>query len=201
MSTERNAKSKSLGLDSTCLRGKPISRREAMRRSLIGTAGLLLTDRLAPGALAAVTQPAAKTATPVKVKAKSVIQVFLWGGMSHNDTWDPKPDSGYDYMGPMKAIPTNVSGIQTGELFPELAKQADKYSLIRSMTHRDFGHDTAAYRMQTGHLPGERLSYPCLGSVFALFKSSTYKGLIPPFVVMTELAGRFSEAGFFAKQV
>ena len=48
---------------------------------------------------------------PLKVKAKSVIQIFLWGGMSHNDTWDPKPDSGRDYMGEFaKVIPTNVHG-------------------------------------------------------------------------------------------
>jgi len=197
MSTERNGKSKSLGLDTTGI-CKPVSRREAMRRSLIGTAGLWLTDRLAPGVLAAVTQPAAKAAAPaVKVKAKSVIQIFLWGGMSHNDTWDPKPDSGYDYTGALKtAIPTKADGIQLGELFPELAKQADKFSLIRSMTHRNFGHETAAYLMQTGHTPGERLAYPSVGAVFALSKNATYKGLIPPFVVMTQPAGRFSEAGF-----
>ena len=47
-------------------------------------------------------------------------------------------------------MPTNVDGIQLGELFPKLAKQADKYSLIRSMTHRNNGHETAAYLMQTG---------------------------------------------------
>jgi len=194
MSTERNGKTKSLGLSI----GKPVSRREAMRRGLIGTAGLWLTDRLAPGVLAAVTQPAAKAAAPtVKVKAKSVIQIFLWGGMSHNDTWDPKPDSGYDYTGALKtAIPTKADGMQLGELFPELAKQADKFSLIRSMTHRNFGHETAAYLMQTGHTPGERLAYPSVGAVFALSKNATYKGLIPPFVVMTQPAGRFSEAGF-----
>ena len=53
-------------------------------------------------------------------KAKSVIQIFLWGGMSHIDTWDPKPEAGREYMGEFaKAIPTNVDGIQIGELFPE----------------------------------------------------------------------------------
>jgi uncharacterized protein (DUF1501 family) len=175
-----------------------ISRREAVRRGLVGTAGLWLTERLMPGVKAAVTQPTAKTAaTAGKAKAKSVIQIFLWGGMSHNDTWDPKPDAGYEYTGPAKGvIPTKVDGMQLGEWFPELAKQADKYSLIRSMTHRNFGHETAAYLMQTGHTPGERLAYPSLGAVFAYFKSDTYKGIIPPFVVLTQPAGRFSEAGF-----
>jgi uncharacterized protein (DUF1501 family) len=134
---------------------------------------------------------------PIKAKAKSVIQIFLWGGMSHIDTWDPKPDAGYDYMGEFRtAIPTNVDGIQIGELFPRLAQQADKYSLIRSMTHRNNGHETAAYLMQTAHTPGERLAYPSVGAVFSHFKSPGYKGLIPPYVVLTQPQGRFSEEGF-----
>ncbi|MCX7824668.1 MAG: DUF1501 domain-containing protein, partial [Verrucomicrobiae bacterium] len=171
--------------------GKRITRREALRRGLYATAGLMVADRLAPNALAVATQPA-----PGKAKAKSVIQIFLWGGMSHNDTWDPKPESGYEYMGEFaKAIPTNVDGIQLGELFPMLAKQADKFSLIRSMTHRNNGHETAAYLMQTGHTPGERLAYPSIGAVFALFKKE-YKGIIPPYVVLTQAQGRFSEEGF-----
>jgi len=126
-----------------------------------------------------------------------VIQIFLWGGMSHNDTWDPKPESGAEYMGEFsKVIDTNVPGIRLGELFPYLAKQADKFSLIRSMTHRNNGHETAAYLMQTGHQPGERVTYPSVGAVFALFKGRDYKGLIPPYVVLTQAAGRFSEEGF-----
>jgi hypothetical protein len=179
-----------------------VSRREAMRRGLCGAAGALLAERLGREALAAAAQPEKAPANPpakapAKVKAKSVIQIFLWGGMSHNDTWDPKPESGRDYMGELaKAIPTNVDGIQIGELFPLLAKQADKYCLIRSMTHRNNGHETAAYLMQTGHAPGERLAYPSVGAVFALFKGPGYKGLIPPYVVLTRPQGRFSEEGF-----
>lgn len=179
-----------------------MERRGVSRRRVLGgaiaTAGLYVLDRIAPYASAVGTPVPVKKAEPViKPKAKSVIQVFLWGGMSHNDTWDPKPDSGYDYTGALKtAIPTKVDGIQIGELFPEMAKQMDKFSIIRSMTHRNFGHETAAYLMQTGHTPGERLAYPSVGAVFALSKQASYKGLIPPFVVMTTLAGRFSEAGF-----
>ena len=180
-----------------------ISRREAIARGLGGAAGLLLADRVGLGALAAGEQPAKAPAPgPAKVKAKSVIQVFLWGGMSHNDTWDPKPESGYEYMGEFRtAIPTKVDGIQLGELFPNLAKQANKFSLIRSMTHRNNGHETAAYLMQTAHAPGERLAYPSVGAVFALLKSPTYKGLIPPYVVLTQPQGRFSEEGFLGPKL
>jgi len=179
--------------------GQGITRRETLQRGLYGAAGLMLAKGVG-SALAAETEagPAPKPApAQIKATAKSVIQIFLWGGMSHNDTWDPKPDSGRDYMGEFGAvIPTNVPGIQLGALFPELAKQADKYALIRSMTHGNNGHETAAYLMQTGHMPGERLAYPSIGAVFALFKSPGYKGLIPPYVVLTRAQGRFSEEGF-----
>jgi hypothetical protein len=173
-----------------------ISRREALRRGVYGASGLLLASRLGRNAWAGESQPAQAQAK-TSATAKSVIQVFLWGGMSHIDTWDPKPDAGNDYMGELaRVIPTNVDGIQLNALFPELAKQADKFSLIRSMTHRNNGHETAAYLMQTGHAPGERMAYPSIGAVFALFKKPSYKGIIPPYVVLTQPQGRFSEEGF-----
>ena len=163
-----------------------MSRRTALRYGLCGVGGLLTAGKL--GAEQLLKPPA---------KAKSVIQVFLWGGMSHIDTWDPKPDAGRDYMGDfMTVLPTNVDGIKIGQLFPRLAGQADKYSLIRSMTHGINSHETAAYYMQTGHTQGERLSYPSVGAVFAHFKSPGYTGLVPPYVVLTKPQGRFSEEGF-----
>jgi uncharacterized protein (DUF1501 family) len=180
----------------------PMSRRDALRVGLFSTAGLLVADGRVLGAPNAPPTVQALPVSPIKTKAKSVIQIFLWGGMSHNDTWDPKPDSGYDYMGEFRtAIPTNVDGIQLGELFPKLATQADKFSLIRSMTHRNNGHETAAYLMQTAHAPGERLAYPSVGAVFALFKSPKYKGMIPPYVVLTQPQGRFSEEGFLGPRL
>ena len=171
-----------------------ISRRQVLRRGLYGAGGAMLGSRMVTRALAGATAPAK---APMAVKAKSVIQIFLWGGMSHNDTWDPKPEQGRDYMGDfMDVVDTNVDGIRLGALFPKLARQADKYSLIRSMTHGINGHETAAYLMQTGHTQGERLAYPSVGAVFQHFKGPGYKGLIPPYVVLTKAQGRFSEEGF-----
>ncbi|MFV1994099.1 MAG: DUF1501 domain-containing protein [Verrucomicrobiales bacterium] len=178
-------------------RDRNVSRREAMSRGLYGAAaGMLATDAFGSDALAAEPKPT-KAKAKAKAKAKSVIQIFLWGGMSHNDTWDPKPEMGREYMGEFEdVLSTNVEGIRIGELFPSLAKQADKYSLIRSMTHGINGHETAAYIMQTGHTRGERLAYPSVGAVFSYFKGPEYKGLIPPYVVLTKPQGRFSEEGF-----
>lgn len=128
-----------------------------------------------------------------------MIQIWMWGGPSHLDTFDPKPGAGYDYCGPLDTpIATNVDGIVIGELLPQLATQADKYSIIRSMTHGINAHETASYAVQTGRAPGDRLVYPSVGAVVALFKgyNSGYSGLIPPYIVLTETQGRFSEAGF-----
>ena len=178
----------------------PITRRDALRIGLFSAAGLLFANPCAWGANEGSRK--LKTASGLAVKAKSVIQIFLWGGMSHIDTWDPKPDAGQDYLGDFKkVIPTNVPGIYLSELFPQLAKQADKYSLIRSMTHGNNGHETAAYLMQTGHAPGERLAYPSIGAVFSFFKIPTYQGMIPPYVVLTQPQGRFSEEGFLGPKL
>ena len=83
-------------------------------------------------------------------------------------------------------------------MLPELAKLADKYSIIRSMTHGVFGHETASYMVQTGRMAGGRLVYPAVGAVVTAFKGFVEgsEGLIPPYIVLTEPQGRFSEAGF-----
>ena len=136
-------------------------------------------------------------------RAKSVIQIWMWGGPAHLDTFDPKPLAGYDYCGPLKEpISTNVDGIQIGQLLPQLAQQADKYSLIRSMTHGVNGHETASYMVQTGRPSGGRDVFPCVGAVTSLFKGydAGYAGLVPPYVVLTSPQGRFSEAGFLGNR-
>ena len=168
-----------------------VCRRDALRRMAAGAAGLALADRLA----------GAPAAAP-KARAKAVIQIWMWGGPSHIDTFDPKPNAGYDYCGPFdKAIPTNVEGIQVNAQLPLLAKQADKYAIIRSMTHGNNGHETASYIVQTGRHPG-RLVSPCVGAVVAVFKGYDrgYKGLVPPYIVLTQPQGRFSEAGFLGQR-
>ncbi len=174
-----------------------LTRRELFRRGLLGAGGLALLNS---GALRAF--PAHETGQPqpaaLQDQAKAVIQIWLWGGPAHLDTFDPKPEAGSDYCGPLrKPISTNVAGIQISELLPLLAQQADKYSLIRSMTHGVNAHETAAYIVQTGRQP-DRLVYPGVGAVVSLFKGYEhgYQGLIPPYIVLTELQGRFSEEGF-----
>jgi len=164
------------------------TRREVMKRGLIGAVGAVLVG---PSYLRAKSKS-------LRPRARSVIQIWMWGGPSHLDTFDPKPEAGYDYCGPLKnPIKTNVDGVVIGELLPMLAKQADKYSIIRSMTHGINAHETASYLVQTGHEPGRQV-FPCIGAVVSLLKGYDrgYKGLVPPYIVLTQPQGRFSEAGF-----
>ncbi|MGD0896830.1 MAG: DUF1501 domain-containing protein [Thermoguttaceae bacterium] len=164
---------------------KTISRREAVRIGLLGAGGLLLTDRLALRAPAAP-EPAP---APAKAKAKSVIFVWLEGGLPHLDTFDPKADAGADITGgpPFdKAIRTNVPGIMINGMLPVLARQADKYSIIRSVTHAYNGHEFAGYTMLTGRDKGGMI-FPSFGWVVSLLKGvdAGYRGRIPPYVVLT----------------
>jgi hypothetical protein len=168
-----------------------ISRRALLKSGLAGAAALAL-----PWGLGGPVRAAAPTA-----RAKSVIQLWMWGGPSHLDTFDPKPNAGYDYCGPLDApIATNVDGIQVGQLLLKLAQQADKYSIIRSMTHGVNAHETASYIVQTGRHPGRQV-FPSAGAVVSLFKGYDhgYTGIAPPYVVLTEPQGRFSEAGFLGQ--
>jgi hypothetical protein len=136
-------------------------------------------------------------------KAKSVIQLFMLGGPSHLDTFDPKPDAGEAYTGPWKnPIDTNVPGIRVSEMLPLTARQADKFSIIRSYTHQDFGHETAAYTVATGALPSGALVYPSMGAVTSLKKGyeAGYQGGLPPYITLTHPLPWFSDTGFLGTQ-
>ncbi len=171
------------------LTGIPITRRSLLQGGLVAATGFWLTHRAAAPARAAADG----------AKAKSVVQIWLWGGPAHIDTFDPKPGLGNDYCGPLQSsAATSVPGVAIGELLPLLAKQFDKYALIRSTTHGQNGHETAAYMVQTGHQTGGDLVYPHVGAVVSKLTGydAGYEGLIPPYITLTEPQGRFSEAGF-----
>ncbi len=168
-----------------------MNRREAMKTTAVAAAGWWLAER-------AVAAPAIPSG-----RAKAVIQIWMWGGPCHIDTFDPKPNAGHDYCGELdKDIPTNVDGIRINANLPLLAKQADKFSIIRSMTHGNNAHETASYIVQTGRKAGDGQVWPCAGAIVAYFKgyNGGYKGLIPPYVVLTRPQGRFSEAGFLGNR-
>ena len=99
-------------------------------------------------------------------KGTSVIFINLVGGPSHLDTWDPKPDAPSDYRGPYRPIKTNVDGVEISEIFPRMARLADKYVILRSLHHDGPAvHDSGHQLMQTGRLFGTGAPEPHLGCV------------------------------------
>jgi hypothetical protein len=126
-------------------------------------------------------------------RAKSCIVVFMWGGPSQLDTWDPKPEAPIEIRGSFKAIATKVPGISISEHFPLLAARTDRLTIIRSMTHDDPAHLSSAHRTLTGHLapkpfsdadgPGPNDS-PHLGALVGRFRPRAADGALPAAVTM-----------------
>jgi len=130
-----------------------VSRREFMRVGGVGVLGMALGDVLR---LQAESSASPQSTKPGWGQAKSVIMVFLQGGPSHIDIWDPKPDAPSNVRGEFKQIRTKVPGIWLSETMPLLAQQMDKATLIRSVSYTPaglFNHTAAIYQMMTGYTP------------------------------------------------
>jgi uncharacterized protein (DUF1501 family) len=134
------------------------------RRSLNSETALQRRDLLRWGALSAlglslpqVLRLRSAAAAPAG-KRSSLIIVWLHGGASHLETYDPKPQASSDYRGPYQPISTSVPGMQLCELLPRQAKLADKFTLLRSLSHTGFCHDDGPQQLFTGHpVQGRRL--------------------------------------------
>ena len=172
-----------------------INRRDFLHAGALTTLGLTL-----PGFLAQ------KAAGAVKDNDVNAIMLFLVGGPSQIDTWDPKPKAPDEIRGPFKTIDTNVPGMQISEIFPKMAKHADKYSLIRSCYHTATAvHDTGHQMMQTGRLFTGGVEHPHEGCVLGYLKGG--RGEMPAHVLLPKPIGRTGgnlphgqSAGYLGKQ-
>ncbi len=163
--------------------------RRAILRAGLGTAfGLGLSDVLRLQAMAA--GEAAKSTA----KVKHVILIWLAGGASHIDTFDPKPDATSDVRGEFKPIDTSVPGVKISEVFPKLAKVMDQLTLIRSVTSPEADHDRAAHHLLTGYRPSPATVYPSYGSVVAKTLSGQASAL-PHYITMPD-APAFANSGY-----
>ncbi|GAA4471724.1 DUF1501 domain-containing protein [Novipirellula rosea] len=168
--------------------GNPFSRRGFLAAGTLGTIGLSLPELLMRQAAAEQ-----KQYDFVEAKAKSVIHIFLPGGLAQQESFDPKPYSPLEYRGELKTIKTN-----TGEVFcetiPQLAKRADKFSVIRSMSHGEAAHERGTHNMFTGYKPSPALQYPCFGSVV----SHEYgpRNNLPPYVCIPNVPNEFAGTGY-----
>jgi hypothetical protein len=133
-----------------------LSRREWLRLTAAGVAGYSLSGWLETLAADAAVHPE---------RRRSCILLWMNGGPSQLDTFDPKP--GHDNGGPIRSTPTAVPGIRISEHLPRLARGIRDLALIRSMSSREADHGRATYQMRTGYLPGGPVQHPTLGSLFS----------------------------------
>ncbi len=156
------------------------TRRELLRAGSLAPIGLALPDLLR-----------AHAGTQAKSSARSVILLFMWGGPSHLDTWDPKPNAPVEIRGAFQSIATRVPGLRISEHFPRLATRADHYAVVRSMTHTDPAHLSPVHHLMTGWVApkpnsdadgASRKDAPCLGAVVQKLTPSA--GAIPPAVTL-----------------
>ncbi|MGE3821597.1 MAG: DUF1501 domain-containing protein [Isosphaeraceae bacterium] len=158
------------------------SRRAFLRIGTLGTLGLTLGDYLAM-------RSAAREPAP---PAKAVILLWLWGGPSHLDTFDMKPDAPVEYRGPFEPIATAVPGLQVCELLPGLARRAGRFALLRGMNHESNDHGVAGTIALTGSVAGAvglggatntQAMRPSTGAIVGRLSPSR-PGALPPYVIL-----------------
>src|SRR5262245_37925266 len=120
-------------------------------------------------------------------KELSVIHLFLQGGLSQIDSFDPKPNADLRFRSPFKSIATNVAGLQVTEHLPLTAKQADKYTVIRSMNHKKSAHGEAVTMLLSGHDALPTLQPPSIGSVVS--KELGRRNELPAYVWVPQSPG------------
>lgn len=162
-----------------------VSRRDFLHLGMLSCLGLSLADVLRLSAA----ESRAKTSST----AKSCILIWLDGGPSHLETFDPKPDAPSEIRGEFKPISTSVDGIQICEHLPRVAQCFDQIALIRSLTHELGNHDTGTRYLLTGHRPNPALDHPSLGSILAHETRST-SGMPPYVAIPSDLVGGNSGA-------
>jgi len=173
-----------------------LTRRDFLHAGSLATLGLTL-----PGFM----QLKASGAVDSK-KDINCIMLFLVGAPSQIDTWDPKPSAPAEIRGPLNPIATNVNGTQITEIFPRMAKNADRFSLIRSVYHTATAvHDTGVQMMQTGRLFSGGIEHPHAGCVLGYLKGR--RGEVPAHVLIPRPIGALGgnlphaqDAGYLGKQ-
>jgi hypothetical protein len=172
--------------------GNAISRRGILTVGALGGLGLSLTDlfRLREA------RADQKNYESKEGTAKSVIYIFLPGGIAHQETFDPKPYAPLEYRGPFNSIETNVPGVRVNELLKQIATVADKITICRSMTHGEAAHERGTHNMFTGYRPSPALAYPSFGSVVS--HEFGPRANLPPYVCIPNQPNVYAGTGYMS---
>jgi hypothetical protein len=156
------------------------SRRDFLRIGALAPLGFSLSSMLAMRNASA--NEKASGGASAKRRAKSVILVYLGGGMSHHDTFDLKPGAGAEIAGKYTEIPSNVKGLHVGNLLPKMAQTMDRLTLVRSQSHNNDHHETATNWVMSGRFGSPFGDYPAMGAVVA--HETGFTGNLPPYVAV-----------------
>lgn len=126
----------------------------------------------------------------------AVIQIYLPGGIAHQELVDPKPGAPVEYRGELDSISTKLSGVRFNELMEQTAKVADRLTIIRSMTHTEAAHPRGTHNMITGYRPSAAIVYPSMGSVVS--HELGPRNEMPPYVCVPNLTSAFSGSGYLS---
>ncbi len=172
------------------------SRRDALYVGLIGGLGLTLGDFFTQKAKAALAVQDAHGGPSKEGKAKSVIHIFLPGGMAQHESFDPKPNAPIEYRGPHGTCKTNLDGEVFGELMKKTSQIADKITVVRSMTHGEAAHERGTHNMFTGYRPSPAISYPSFGSIVS--HEFGVRNNLPPYVCIPSMPNPYAASGYLS---
>lgn len=128
--------------------------------------------------------------------AKSIIHIFLPGGMAHQESFDPKPHAPLEYRGEMKQIATKLDGVRFGETLAKTAQIADKLTIINSMSHGEAAHERGTHNMFTGYRPSPAIKFPSIGSVIS--HEFGPRNNLPPYVCIPNQPNEFAGTGYLS---
>ncbi len=167
------------------------SRRDFLFVGAMGASTLALPNLLRAEVTANMSQ-----GKKIAAKAKSLIHIYLPGGMAHQESWDPQIHAPLEYRGPLSSVKTKIDGVEFSQYMRDTAKIADRLTVIRSMTHGEAAHERGTHNMFTGYRPSPAIDFPSFGSVVS-HEFGPRKNL-PPYVAIPNQPNKYAGVGYLS---
>jgi hypothetical protein len=172
------------------------SRRDFLYVGVIGGLSLTLGDYLKARAFGSDVAMPGATVGLKEGPAKSVIHIYLPGGMASHESFDPKMEAPIEYRGPLGTVKTKIEGEYYSECMQETAGVADKICVIRSMSHGEAAHERGTHNMFTGYRPNPALQFPSFGSIVS--EEFGPRRNMPPYVCVPSMPNIYAGSGYLS---